>query len=355
MHQSRLIVGGEFVVSPTVAFALKHGQFSTYGTKAKHYNQYYTFGAYYSIKVIIDSLRIQPNEFVLLPSYLCPSIIEPFAQAGVKYDFYKMNEGLLPDLEDIERKAVNGLKAVLFIDFFGIPQRDYLANLVTGLRSKGIVVIQDTVQSWLNNEPYLYGDFCFNSLRKFSPFEASVLFSKNSLSFSSKTKAIRGFLSHKRYAQLLRFVHVNYGFFKPSAFLGHIDKANRSYHQEGIIGLPKLNKWLLDRIDFASMGRKRRLVYTSMNSQLSLHNVLKLDIGENVPLGLPVYLEDRDKKKGLFHSMDIHCPVHWLLSDEIDKQEHEYSWELSRHELTLPVNVKLNQLPEYIHKLQEVL
>lgn len=355
MLKPKLIVGGEFFLSPGIIFAPKLSQFSQYGSKANPYNRNYTFGAYYSIKVAIESLKIQQGEYVLLPSYLCPTIILPFAQAGVKYDFYRMKEGLLPDLEDIERKTLNGLRAVYFIDYFGLPQRDYLAGIVAGLRAKGIAIIQDTVQSWLDNEAYLYGDYCFNSVRKFAPFEASVLFSLIPLKFSSNTKAIRSFLYHKRYAQLLRFGHINFGLFKPESFLKHIDASNRSYHQEGIVGMPKQNQCLLDRMDFAALGRKRRLVYKAITSQLSLQPVLKQDIGDSVPLGLPIYLENRNELKGKLHGMDIHCPLHWLLSEEIDKHEHEYSWELSRHELTIPINVKLHQLTEYLNKLKEVL
>lgn len=355
MFKPKLIVGGEFVFSPENLTAPKLGQFSQYGNKLHQYSKYYTFGAYYSIKVIIESLKLQAGDYVLLPSYLCPTIIEPFAQAGVRYDFYKMQEGLLPDLADIERKTHKGLRAVFFIDYFGIPQRDYLAGCIADLRAKGIAIIQDTVQSWLDNEAYLYGDYCFNSVRKFAPFEASVLFSQTALVIRSNTKAIRGFIRHKRYAQLLRYGHINYGLFKPESFLKHIEASNQCYHQEGIMGMPKLNQWFLDRMDFAAMGRKRRLVYKTLTSQLSLQPILKQEIGDSVPLGLPIYLENRNELKGKLHSMDIHCPLHWLLSDEIDKHEHEYSWELSRHELTIPINVKLHQLTEYLNKLKEVL
>ena len=355
MFGAKPVVGGEFVFSPSLLFSPKLGQFSHYGEGLNQYHRYYTFGAYYSIKAIIESLECIPGDYILLPSYLCPSIIAPFAEAGVRYDFYKMKEGLVPDIEDISHKTKTGLRAVFFIDYFGIPQKDILAPLVASLRARGVSVIQDTVQSWLNNEADLYGDYCFNSVRKFAPFEASVLFSSVPLNIKSSTKAIKPFLYHKRYAQLLRFAHLNYGLFKPESFLHHIDKSNQCYHQSGIIGMPNQNKVMLDRLDFAAMGRKRRLVYKTLLAQLPITPVLKQDIGDNVPLGLPIYLENRNELKGKLHGMDIHCPLHWLLSDEIDKQEHEYSWELSRHELTLPLNVKLHQLSDYLNKLKELL
>ena len=349
------MVGGEFIFSPKIVFNKNYHQFSDYGSKPIEYKRYYTFGAYYSLKAVIQNLKIQDSEYVLLPSYLCPTMIIPFREAKVKYDFFKMKEGLLPDLEDIDKKTRQGLKAVLFIDYFGFPQRDYLAPLVERFRIKGIKTIQDTVQSWMNNEVDLYADFCMNSVRKYTPFEASVLFSKVPLNFRLKNKPIHKFLAHKRYAQLLRFYHIQTGLFKSETFLNHIKISNQNYHHDYIIGMPKTNQWLLNRMDFETLGQQRRTVFHELITKISPRQILK-DISDKViPLGLAVYLEERDKQQQQLHGLDIHCPLHWRLSDEIDKKEHLYSWDLEKHILTLPINVEHHLLPEYVSKLKEVL
>jgi hypothetical protein len=247
------------------------------------------------------------------------------------------------------------LKAVLFIDYFGFPQKDYLRDIVGSLQKRGVKVIQDTVQSWLDNEPDLYGDFCLNSMRKYSPFEASVLLSKAPMSFQTCRGNLSKFLRHKRYAQLLRFCHLKYGLIQPASFLKHFEVSNRYYHEEGIIKMPVLNKWLLNRLDFDAMGRNRKIVYKEMLKKLKPSLILR-DSGEDaVPLGMAVYLEDRDQIKASLHDRGIHCPVHWLLPEEIDRHEHCYSWELQYHALTLPVNVEPHRLGTYVDKLKEVL
>ncbi len=353
--ETKLIVGGEFVFSPAIVCRQRYNQFSEYGSRLSEYKRQYTFGAYYSFKVIIEHLKFDKHESVLLPSYLCPSMILPFKQAGIKYDFYKMKEGLVPDLDDINKKLSKSTKTVLFIDYFGVPQKNVIAPILDELKARKISTIQDTVQSWLDNESDLYADYCVNSVRKCSPFEASVLLSKEALSIKGSYRIMNKFLSHKRWGQVLRYFHVNNGLFSPHTFLIHIEISNSEYHQPGIAMMPEFNRWFLDRIDFKAIGEQRKAVYHDLLTKLSPQTIIKHDIGNAVPLGMALYVTDRDTKKRELHFRDIHCPIHWHLSDEIDRTEHDYSWNIEQHALTLPVNVCGNAINEYLKKLQEVL
>jgi hypothetical protein len=355
MTSRKLIVGGEFVFPPSLALKPGLGQFSSYGGHLPEYRRQYTFGAFYSLLSVLDAIPFKQSDYALLPSYLCPTIIEPFRRKGIPYRFYKIKEGLRPDLEDIDSKSGPGLKAVLFIDYFGFPQKQYLADMTGNLRGKGITVIQDTVQSWLDNEDDLFGDFCFNSVRKYCPFEASVLLSREAIRTGADTGMRLEYYWHRRTGQFLRYLHIKYGLFSPVTFLSHIEASNRLYHQPEILRMPTINKWLLDKLDFASMGKARKTVYKYLSDKLKLNLILEERQETPVPLGMAIYITDRDDKRTELHKRDIHCPVHWMLSDEIDKKEFAYSWDLQRHTLTLPINVNLAQLQEYTDKLREVL
>lgn len=355
MIKPKFTVGGEFVFSPGLFLKPDLHQFSDYGRNLTEYHRHYTFGAYYSLKAMIADLKLQAGEYILLPSYLCPTVIRPFREAGVRNEFYKLKEGLKPDLEDIDRKSGNGLKAVLFIDYFGFPQKDFVEELVCQLRRRGVTILQNTVQSWLNNEAVLYGDYCFNSLRKYTPFEAGVILSRKPMRFKTSLRLILPFLFQKRAAQAIRFLHLELGLFSPQSFLNLLDKANACYHQPGVQGLPRINRMMLNKIDFRSWGRQRRTVYNTLNSSLSPRLIINSDLDDIVPLGMAVYLRDRNARKQALHRQGIHCPLHWLLADEIDKKEHEYAWDLQDHALTLPLNVSANDMGTYINILKKVL
>jgi len=349
------MVGGEFVLNPLLAISHRTGQFSANGENFHDFHRYYTFGAYYSLKAILRNLDLCASEAVLLPSYLCPSILQPFQETGTKYIFYKIKEGLLPDLEDIALKLNSYVKAVLFIDYFGISYAQYLKPILEVLQVKGIQVIQDSVQAWFRTRTEIYGDIFFNSIRKYSPLEASLILSRLPLQIKYRYNYNRMFIIRKRIAQLIRYLHIEYRMFSPRRFLSGIEYFNNRYYHEGILPLPISNRYLLNRIDFKTWANIRISNYNQLKRIVQNPSVSTALSPTDVPLGLSIQTSERDKKKRILHSYNIHCPVHWSLSAEISKKEFECSWETSEHELTLPVFVEAEDMPFYIKKLGEVL
>lgn len=347
------MVGGEFVINPLIAFSKRQGQFSEYGAGITGYHRYYTFGAYYSLKAILASLSLNNGDTVLLPSYLCPSILLPFKEMGVKYSFYKIKEGLLPDLEDIELKLNRPVKAVLFIDYFGVSYHTYLLPILELVGSKSISVIQDCVQAWFREPADLFGDYVFNSFRKYSPVEASVIFSKKVIGIKYRDFNPM-FIIRKRLAQVIRYLHIKFSLFKPQSFLTGIDYFNHHYHQDGILALPASNRYLLDRINFSLLAKERLKTYNVLKEFVKKPTMSLMPSESDVPLGFSIQTDNRDRKTSILHSNNIHCPVHWKLSEEINKQDFECSWEISEHELTLPVNVHNYNLNMYLTTLKEV-
>jgi hypothetical protein len=349
------MVGGEFVLNPLMAFSQRRGQFSSYGENFHDFYRYYTFGAYYSLKAILSNLNLSASEAVLLPSYLCPSILQPFQETRSKYIFYKLKEGLLPDLEDIALKLNSSVRAVLFIDYFGISYTQYLKPIMDVLRAKRIQVIQDSVQAWFRARSDIYGDILFNSIRKYSPFEASLILSKQPLRIRYRHHYKRAFVVRKRIAQVIRYLHIEYDLFNPRSFLTGLEYFNDRYYHDGILPLPSTNRYLLDKINFDSWAERRISNYKTLK-RIVKNPTLSLDLSSSdVPLGLSIQVSDRDRKKNILHTNNIHCPVHWVLSREINKTEFEYCWETSEHELTLPVFVDSRDMPYYIKKLGEVI
>ena len=349
-----LVAGGEPPISLLDVFHRRQGQFSDYPKSQDDYYKYYTFGPYYSLKVIITELGCRNNEYVLVPSYLCPSILLPFQEASVRYKFYNIRYGFLPDQNDIMPHIGNGLKAVLFIDYFGYPQKAFMQPVLSILKNQGVTLIQDAVQSWINNEDNLYGDFCFNSLRKYAPYEGSVLLSKRKLSLRYTNTRLLRFLCHKRYSQVLRYCHLKYGWFKPDTFLKHIEISNQSYHREGIAKLPKMNKHMLNKIDFDGRGKDRKLVVKAILDSGLIEPLIDISDSSAVPLGLPIYTKNRDMLRLELIRRNIFCPIHWLLSSEIDRDSFRTSWDIQDHELTLPVNIDPGLINLYLERLQEV-
>ena len=92
-----MTIGGEHIFSPLIYFRKNNNQFNEMLKSLQ--NQYrvnLTLGGYNSLLAIIDDLVKKHDKTieVLLPSYLCQTLLIPFNQKKIKYNFYKMNSNL---------------------------------------------------------------------------------------------------------------------------------------------------------------------------------------------------------------------------------------------------------------------
>jgi len=352
----RFAAGGELPFDPGALLKRRLGQYSNYGNAHPEYHKYYTFGGYFSLMAIIKDLAVKADETILLPSYLCPTIIDAVKACGCQYAFYQLKPGLIPDQESILARLTPDVRAVLYIDHFGFPSAISRNDADMIPIRRRAVIIQDTVQAWVSDKHPLYGDYCFNSVRKYTPYEGSVILAKKPMSFAvSGEKTLQHALT-KRLAQFIRHCYLNYGVFTEEMFLKLIERSHASYHQDQISKDLPLNHYLLDRFDFISAGRRRKRIYDSLKQSLDLEEIVQHpEPSDSIPLGLAIRINDRDRIRKELAARGVFCPIHWKLSDEIDKDEFSYSWEVSSSELTLPLSVDLQYLDRYIQILREVI
>ena len=117
--KDNFFIGGEFFFSPRLL--LTKPKCNIKGIFEENFpNKYltYTYGGYYSLRIIIEHLQIKNNEFILLPSYLCPSILIPFKEYNIHYKFYRIKEDLSIDIDDLLNKYNKHTKAIFFFFFF---------------------------------------------------------------------------------------------------------------------------------------------------------------------------------------------------------------------------------------------
>ena len=96
---------------------------------------------------ILQYLRQKKNvNHVLLPDYLCSSILVPLMELGLDYTFFPINEKL--ELEPASFKLLykNGT-VVLLINYFGLQDLSSQIKLIRNLDDKAII-IEDDVQAY---------------------------------------------------------------------------------------------------------------------------------------------------------------------------------------------------------------
>jgi hypothetical protein len=339
LKNANIIIGGEYLISPAFLFKRSKGYIDSLIREFKDdYEVNFTFGGYYSILAIIDSVKsvFDNNSVVLLPSYLCPSILHPFKSREIKYRFYKIDENLFVDIDYLISIIDDNVKAILFIDYFGVTQMKRLQPLLAILKSKKITIIQDIVQCLKITKDQLFGDYIFNSFRKFSPFEGSILLSKAKMHIDFSDKKNK-FITYKRVGQFLRYFHVRWNLFSSRHFLYYFRKADEYYVSDYIIGMSKFNYRQLNKIDIEFMTEKQIYYYSQL---FDVFNKNIPDLFRNInsiPLGFVIKITQRNQiRKDLF-KQNIFPPIHWVLPEELDKTIFFESIKLSSVILTIPL------------------
>jgi len=349
------VIGGEYYHSPFVLLKPKMLDLREY-LKSKYPNKYYYFtgGGYSSITTIIEDVGFENGTEILLPSYLCASMLLPFKNKCVKYGFYKVGIDLEIDLDDLSHRIGRNTKAVLFINYFGFPPKQDVLDLLKKLKEDGVVLIEDGVQSFFSNiDPV--GDYFFNSFRKYFPIDGSVIISNKPIRGAGRRVLNSKYLLLKSFGQILRMLTIRLPLLDFSrVFLKLFKSADDAYYKHSNVRFSGLNKYLLSKYCLSCITKKRRENYIQMLTKYHKAALFKKLGSEVVPFGFPICVKNRDTFRTKLMEKNIFCPIHWVLPNEIDKEEFSESWELSKTILTFPLseNVSGNDL-DYLEKNME--
>lgn len=115
-------------------------------------NRVHTFynarAAIYQLAVF---LRTRGRSTILLPSFHCPSVVEPVLRAGMRPAFYRIDRKLEVDASDVAARLHGDVAAVLFINYLGWPSR--FAPLLDDLRRRGILAVEDCAHAAIRANP----------------------------------------------------------------------------------------------------------------------------------------------------------------------------------------------------------
>jgi hypothetical protein len=88
------------------------------------------------LSVIAEYLHSTNIDQILLPAFLCPSILDVLDQKEVRYSFYKIKEDLSIDLDDFLEK-VSKFQVIYFINYFGFQHSGETLQVLNNFRRLG--------------------------------------------------------------------------------------------------------------------------------------------------------------------------------------------------------------------------
>ncbi len=271
----------------------------------------------YIIKDIKHSRKL---DSVLLPSYCCFSMIQPFVNNNVKIEFYEVeyNNGRYDQHFDLETNC----DAVLLMQYFGF-QDDSVHQAITSFKNSGKIVIEDATHSWFSHNAFSkYSDYVFASFRKWTGIPGGAIAIKNVGQFSiDKPKQ-----TNQEYIQLREeaakekklFITKNTG--NKDVFLNKFMQAETILDNDyANYNIPTRIEKKLKQLDSNTL-KKQRIT----NAKFLIEQIKTIDGIQtvhyspgNVPLFVPIIVENnkRDILRKFLTDNFIYCPIHWPLSD----------------------------------------
>ena len=302
------------------------------------FNTLYLDSGRNAIKV---ALQFIPIGEVLLPEYICESVIHTFENYQIKY--YKINDDFSIDIDDLKTQLTENTKLVFLMHYFGALQSESTLNEIKKLKQeREFFVIEDTTHS-IFTKAQTIGDYCVCSLRKWLPIpDGGVLYSLNSLECINKENISRNKNITKIYAMLLKKMYLennmDFNEIYRSIFIESENALNKKNEIEQI---SSISEFLLSCYSIKDMLNKRKANYTYLSKHF-------INLGFDTPalfsknqylFAIPIYCDKRDILRDFLSKNRIYCAIHWPVNEE---ETGSRSKNISNKIMSLPIDQRYN-------------
>ena len=275
-----------------------------------------------SLIVISEYLLEHGISKILLPSYLCPTIVNTLEGCGLTCDYYPVRADLSIDLDELARKVAHH-KAVYFINYFGFRHSAVVREYLAGLRQQGVMVVEDNAQAgFVENS---IGDFVFNSMRKLVPYDGGYLVTP--FDVTPYIKRHQG--CPNRRLPVIRLYRKRLGdyLFEGIGGRGELEglyeQAEHDYETDTVVEGDPQERWQIEHLDWQAIRQVRRENYRYLLGLIAevpgVTPIFPALQEDNMPMGLPVYVSGvpRDWLFDELGNAGIGLTVHWdeLLRD----------------------------------------
>ncbi len=278
--------------------------------------------------IIRDIKSSKSFKKVMLPSYCCESVIEPFFRNGVEVIFYSVKKN------SVSYNFSNDADAVFVLDYFGFTN-DKMSFVAEKESANGKIVIYDSTHMLkANTSLEKYSDYIFTSYRKwyFSSF-AGVKKLKGEFNISAPDLTQENYISLRKEAADLKKKYIENKLTDKNKFLNLFSQAEEILDKDyqNYFGVPVWQNF--DKI--LEARKENALILINELKSIGRISLWKENIEENdAPMFVPIFMEEskRNELRNFLISNGVYCPIHWPLTNfhNIKKEDKQiYKEELS--------------------------
>lgn len=274
----------------------------------RDYKCVYTDSGRSALRILINHLSLSGK--VLLPAYLCSSVVHCFTEEQV--DFYDLDGQLNFIPEELEQKLQKDIEVVYLCHYFGILQPtahlQWLRKKCTELK---IIIIEDTTHSIFTSKKTI-GDYCICSLRKwFAIPDGGVLYSNEKV--EDFEWSLDEVLEQKKiYAMVLKSLTLQGKYDYNSVYRRLFAECENRFDEcTAIKKMSALTRFLLNCYSVTGLIRRRKENYMYLKKQISGTALQTLNQIATCPFTYPVFINDRDYFREFLMQNKVYCAIHW--------------------------------------------
>jgi hypothetical protein len=290
---------------------------------------------------------------VLLPAYLCRSMIQPFIEHGLRFDFYSVTDCLSIDPVEVVERVDDATLAVLLMHYFGFSQSAGLASVIAN-QCPQVAILDDRTHMLGTDLGTEVADSAMEirlySPRKWGPFPdlGLVIWPP-----AAKVSRPRSRLLDGGYDLGFALWRLTGGFLRALYFALPLEKLRRMslhpFHRaEALLDRrvrvcrsSPISRLLWHYWKWIEVWRIRRdnFRYLLDNWAQTEIEPLYSELPDRVcPVGFPVRTSERDGLRLHLISEKIYPPIHWVRPAEVSVQDFPQEAALAEQELTIPID-----------------
>ncbi len=294
------------------------------------------------------------NKTVLLPSYCCHSMIEPFIDYNIIY--YSIDKNFNIVFEDLKFKIeIHHPDLILIMNYFGLSNQYDFFELKEKYKFK---IIEDVTHIFFNRMMYNeYSDYYVASLRKWLPIPNGGII----LSFEKLDCKIgytnNDFTSLRIQALELKAQYeFSYDLAIKNEFRSLFFKANESLESDTrIIAADPKSINFYEEYNVVPLKKKRKFNFEIIDRFFNRQYCVNDDY---IPFMYPIFVDEnrREEIQQQLASHGIYCPVIWPINDEQRNCSNE-SYLISKSILCIPIDQRytkenMNYILDVIKRLK---
>jgi hypothetical protein len=304
-------------------------------------------GLFASGSILLDSGRsafryllgaLKYDQVILLPAYLCESVLAPLGDYGVKFDFYRINADLSIDMNDLKSKISKKTKMIYIIKYFGFDfnreEREFMRNTAC----KILLDVSHSLTAGDDRYDYLIG-----SLRKILPVpDGGILFSKRPIAGSNIERSQpSSYLNVRLAAMLLKSWSLGRNIGEKQNYLDIFARSEALLdRQKSVYSISSVSEEAIRLLSLENMIKRRKANFEYLKEKLGLKGISK-QIAANSPIykfPLLVAAGKRNKLLRLLIKNDIYASRHWPCLVGLNKDLYKGAASLAAKMLAIPID-----------------